>query len=72
VPGDLLVIFSDGVTEATAGDDEFGEERLIQALQAHRRLPVNDLVTVVLDSVQRFSAGSQWDDLTLVVARARE
>ena len=71
-PGDLLVLFSDGVTEATSGENEFGEERLIQELRDHRRLPVNDLVTAVLDSVQRFSAGRQWDDLTLVVARGRE
>ncbi|MEW6365880.1 MAG: SpoIIE family protein phosphatase [Acidobacteriota bacterium] len=67
--GDLLAVYSDGVTEATRDEEEFGEERLIDALLAHRDRPVSDITTAVLAGVQQFSAGTQSDDLTLLVAR---
>ncbi len=70
-PGDLLAIFSDGVTEAMLGEAEFGEPRLLDELRKTSRLPVGQVVTNVFEAVQRFSAGNQSDDLTLVVARAR-
>jgi serine phosphatase RsbU (regulator of sigma subunit) len=70
-PGDLLAVFSDGVTEAVRGEDEFGEARLIDALRAHSQLPVHELVDTILASVQQFSAGAQYDDLTLLIARVR-
>jgi sigma-B regulation protein RsbU (phosphoserine phosphatase) len=68
-PGDLLAVFSDGITEATCGDDEFGEARLIEILKARAREPANEIVSGVLRAVQEFSAGAQSDDLTLLVAR---
>jgi serine phosphatase RsbU (regulator of sigma subunit) len=71
--GDVLVIFSDGVTEAERSEDEeFGEERLIEELRATRHLPSSEIVSSILNSVQQFSAGAQSDDLTLLIARARE
>jgi sigma-B regulation protein RsbU (phosphoserine phosphatase) len=70
VPGDLLAIFSDGVTEAASGEDEFGERRLIEELRAHRSLPANEIVAAILNRVQQFSRGAQSDDLTLLIARA--
>lgn len=70
-PGDLLVIFSDGVTEAMHGEEEYGEERLLDVLLARRELSVEQMVTTVFQSVQAFSAGEQSDDLTLLIARAR-
>jgi phosphoserine phosphatase RsbU/P len=69
--GDLLVIFSDGVSEAARGEEEFGEARLICELKAARNRPVNEIVTSVLTSVQQFSGGDQSDDLTLLIARVR-
>jgi serine phosphatase RsbU (regulator of sigma subunit) len=70
--GDVLVIFSDGVTEAERSEDEeFGEERLIEELRAARHLPSSEIVSSILNSVQQFSAGAQSDDLTLLIARAR-
>ena len=69
--GDLLAIFSDGVTEAMLGDQEFGESRFLDALRETRRLPLDQVVTTVFTAVQQFSAGNQSDDLTLVVARAK-
>ena len=70
-PGDLLAIFSDGVTEAMLGEEEFGESRFLDELRETSRLPVDQVVTDVFNAVQQFSAGNQSDDLTLVVARAK-
>jgi len=70
VPGDLLAIFSDGVTEAASGQDEFGEPRLIEELRAHRSLPANEIVAAILNRVQQYSRAAQSDDLTLLIARA--
>ncbi len=70
-PGDLLAIFSDGVTEAMRGEEEFGESRLLGQLRETRQLPVEQVVTAVFSSVRQFSAGNQSDDVTLVVARGR-
>ena len=69
VPGDLLAIFSDGVTEATNGNEEYGETRLIEVLRDQARKPAEHIVTAVLASVQKFSVGIQSDDLTLLVGR---
>jgi sigma-B regulation protein RsbU (phosphoserine phosphatase) len=70
-PGDLLVVYSDGVTEANRGEEEFGEVRLIDELRKNNRCPVAEIVPAILASVQQFSAGDQYDDLTLLAARAR-
>jgi serine phosphatase RsbU (regulator of sigma subunit) len=70
-PGDLLAIYSDGVTEASRGEEEFGEERLTGELLAVRDRPAEDVVDRVLHAVQEFGAGTQSDDLTLLVAKAR-
>ena len=69
-PGDFLLVFSDGVTEALRNEEEFGEARLIEELQAHSRLPLDEIVTAIFSCVQEFSAGEQSDDLTLLIARA--
>ena len=71
-PGDLLVVFSDGVTEALdASGQEFGETGLLGALQAHRDQPVTAVIDAVIAAVLAFGTHEQQDDLTLVVARGR-
>jgi serine phosphatase RsbU (regulator of sigma subunit) len=69
--GDLLVVYSDGVTEAAHGEEQFGEERLLAALRDHAAEPPERIVSALLERVQEFSAGTQSDDLTLLVARVR-
>lgn len=69
-PGDLLAVFSDGVTEANRGEEEFGEDRLIGELRSLNGRPAGEIVPAILDCVQQFSAGAQYDDLTLLVGRA--
>jgi serine phosphatase RsbU (regulator of sigma subunit) len=72
IPGDLLVLYTDGVTEAARADgEEFGESRLIQSLRAHHDRPVASLLERIVDDVQKFSSGEQGDDITLVIAQCR-
>ena len=70
-PGDLLVIYSDGVTEATnTAAEEYGEERLGEVLRSRRDDPAAAIVDAVTDSLQQFTSGApQADDITLVVAK---
>ena len=72
-PGDTLVLYTDGVTEASnANGEEFGELRLVDVLASHAHLPLESLQQEVVSAVQSFSSGSeQQDDITLVIARAR-
>jgi phosphoserine phosphatase RsbU/P len=71
--GDLLVIYTDGITEANnAALEEFGEERLLETICAHRTEPVSSILEAILTAAQEFSGGEMRDDLTLVVARGRE
>jgi serine phosphatase RsbU (regulator of sigma subunit)/catechol 2,3-dioxygenase-like lactoylglutathione lyase family enzyme len=70
--GDLLAVYTDGVTEAfNEADEEFGEERLLQVLSRNRQLPAESIVASVVAEVQKFSAHEQYDDITLIVAKCR-
>jgi sigma-B regulation protein RsbU (phosphoserine phosphatase) len=70
-PGDLLVAYSDGVTEARNPDgEEFGEERLLACVRGNCNLAPSELLQCVFYAVNEFSAGAaQGDDLTLLVLR---
>jgi sigma-B regulation protein RsbU (phosphoserine phosphatase) len=69
--GDLVLVFSDGVTEAVSIDGaEFGEDRLVSCVEAQHDLEPAALVQHVLDTVHRFAAGAaQSDDATILVLR---
>jgi sigma-B regulation protein RsbU (phosphoserine phosphatase) len=70
-PGDLLVIYSDGITEARSEEDEeFGEERLGELLSENSGLSPAELIEKITDTVKEF-AGSlpQMDDMTLVIVK---
>jgi sigma-B regulation protein RsbU (phosphoserine phosphatase) len=70
--GDVLVMYSDGITEAWSGDGiEYGEDRLVELVRANRGLPPDALVERVVSDVRAFSAGEQSDDWTLIAARRR-
>lgn len=70
-PGDLLAVFSDGVTEATSADDEeFGEARLAELLVSARHRPAAEIIARVNDAVREFTGGRPAeDDVTLVLVR---
>jgi serine phosphatase RsbU (regulator of sigma subunit) len=72
-PGDTLLLYTDGVTESFNGaGEDFGEERLIEALRRRRETAPEDLVASIVEDVQRFSHSEQYDDITLIAARCRK
>jgi sigma-B regulation protein RsbU (phosphoserine phosphatase) len=70
--GDVLVAFTDGISEAmNAAMEEWGEEQLMAAVAPHRRLPASTLIEHLMTSADVFVAGApQHDDMTLLVVRA--
>ena len=72
LPGDILALYTDGVTESfNAVGDEFGEGRLVEALRRHRALPPSALLGAIVDEVRQFSPHEQHDDTTLILAARR-
>jgi len=68
--GDVMVLYSDGVTEAMKDDEEFGDQRLQEALAKVVGMAETDAVASLTASVQEFTAGQrQSDDLTLVAVK---
>lgn len=72
-PGDSLVFYTDGITEAlNAHQEEYGEERLIEASERAAHLPARSILDRILESVIDFTHGHlQSDDLTLVVLKMK-
>ena len=69
-PGDLLIAYSDGLTEPERGLVEFGEERLVEAVRRNQILPLAEIASGVLEAVRQwFGEAEQPDDMTLVLAR---
>jgi serine phosphatase RsbU (regulator of sigma subunit)/predicted enzyme related to lactoylglutathione lyase len=69
-PGDVLALYTDGVTEASNDHgEEFGERSLIEALRQHRELPCQALLAAIVDEVRRFGSEEQHDDITAIVAK---
>jgi serine phosphatase RsbU (regulator of sigma subunit)/catechol 2,3-dioxygenase-like lactoylglutathione lyase family enzyme len=70
--GDILALYTDGITESFSGSgEEFGERRLIEALRRHQKLQSEKLVDAIVREVRRFSPREQHDDITLIVAKCR-
>src|SRR5262249_47991650 len=71
---DILVIYTDGISEAAATEDgeEFGEERLVARVRAQYAQSADRIMQGIIGDVQRFSQGEQADDMTLIVAKRRE
>jgi sigma-B regulation protein RsbU (phosphoserine phosphatase) len=72
-PGTVMLIFSDGITEALNTDgEEFGEERLMEILLSNTELPSAQLIDTIIAAVDAFAHGlTQSDDITLVAVRRR-
>lgn len=78
-PGDVLVLYTDGITEAVdtglveVADNLFGEDRLIRVVKEHVNDTARDVQTAVLKAISAFTGNSmQSDDITLVVIKCRE
>jgi sigma-B regulation protein RsbU (phosphoserine phosphatase) len=71
-PGDIFVGFSDGLTEPENEFGEFGEDRLIDLVRAHRDQPLARISEVLTGAVADWIGGNeQPDDVTVVLARAK-
>jgi sigma-B regulation protein RsbU (phosphoserine phosphatase) len=69
-PGDAVLLYTDGVTEALNGEgEEFGEEGLLKAARQHRELSLPEMLETVTDQARRFSPYEQADDITVIVAK---
>lgn len=65
-PGDALVMFSDGVTEARAHDEDFGDRQLAELVSTLRHATAAEIVTAVVDAVREFRAGGPRDDVAVL------
>lgn len=69
-PGDVLALYTDGVTEARNDQgEELGERFLIEALRQHRELSCQGLLAAIVDGVRRLGSQEQHDDITAIVAK---
>jgi sigma-B regulation protein RsbU (phosphoserine phosphatase) len=68
-PGDVLVAFTDGISEAmNAADEEWGEEQLIETVEQCDGLTPSEIIARIMEAADGFVAGAkQHDDMTLVV-----
>jgi sigma-B regulation protein RsbU (phosphoserine phosphatase) len=69
--GDLLVCYTDGITEPENEYGEmFGEARLLEAVRRNARRDEEEIIAAIIDSVRQWTgAGELQDDMTLLVAR---
>ena len=68
--GDLLALYTDGVTESMDQHfEEFGEDRLVESLRRHRQHAPQSVLTRVVADVRSFSPHEQHDDITLIIAK---
>ena len=72
-PGDLLVVYSDGITDAFDPDGEdYGVERLVELCRKHGEAPLEDLAAALVRDLERFARSEPFaDDRTLVMVRRR-
>ena len=68
--GDLLVVYSDGLTEPEQGDEEFGEDRLRDFVRANESKGLDSLASDSIGEVKRWIGNAeQPDDMTILLAR---
>lgn len=70
-PGDVLILYTDGVTEAfSPGGEEFGPDRLVEVINEKHELPARDLLSEIYARVRDFTKDSaKLDDLTMVAVK---
>lgn len=70
--GDLLALYTDGITEAyNDKGEEFGEEALVETLRQHRTQSCQSALEAIANEVREFGAAEQHDDITLIVAKCK-
>ncbi|MBD3224897.1 MAG: SpoIIE family protein phosphatase [Caldithrix sp.] len=69
--GDMILAYTDGVTESmNKRDEEFGEERLVQLIKDNHHLKLSELRNLIMERIKKFSKNDQpTDDITIVLAK---
>ncbi len=69
--GSMLLVYSDGITEAmNSSEEEFGEERLIAFLKENKNLPSSQIIESIIKIVKEYAGNvEQMDDMTLVIIK---
>jgi sigma-B regulation protein RsbU (phosphoserine phosphatase) len=70
-PGDIMMLYSDGVTEAqNVAGEEFGEARLVQVMERYSRGSADVILEQTINAVKEFALGAeQYDDVTALVVK---
>ena len=70
-PDDMLVVFTDGASEALSKDgEEYGDDRILEAIRANQEVSTQAMLEAVFESVREFTVGAeQNDDITAMVVR---
>jgi serine phosphatase RsbU (regulator of sigma subunit) len=70
-PGDTMVLYSDGVTEAhNVAGEEFGEARMVDVMKAHHGQSAPVILEKLIEAVKTFAHGAeQYDDVTALVVK---
>jgi sigma-B regulation protein RsbU (phosphoserine phosphatase) len=73
-PGDLLLLYTDGISEAmTHDDEEWGEDRMIEAATAVRNKDAGEILHAIFADADKFTAGApQHDDMTMLILKLEE
>ncbi|OYT71761.1 MAG: hypothetical protein CFK52_07120 [Chloracidobacterium sp. CP2_5A] len=72
-PGDIVALYTDGVTEAGQGGEEFGTARLVETIRRHRDAAAETIARAVYDGARAFASPAPLgDDLTIVIIKALE
>jgi serine phosphatase RsbU (regulator of sigma subunit) len=71
-PGDTFLLYTDGATEAVnQSGEEFGEQRLLEAVQQHMEFSSEELLSAITGQVRQHSPHEQTDDITVIVAKCK-
>jgi len=72
-PGDVIVLFSDGITDSCSQkNEEFGKERLFEIIKQSKDLPAKDICRAVIKKLKYFSKNAvQRDDISLIIAKVK-
>lgn len=72
MPGDILALYTDGITEAVDHNgQEFGEESLISRLRQNRDQPCQSALVAITEEVRGLNPSDQHDDITLILAKCK-
>ena len=69
LPGETMVLYTDGLTEARRGSDFFGESRLLEALSGQNHVDVQHIVETLVSTVTEHASGRLTDDLAIIAVR---